>query len=198
MAESGLDSLRKTRDVTVEWKVFELRPGGKFPGTPEQEAQYRERIKEGQAHMRAYARLNFGLEMGEAPYGVNSRPALEGMFFARQHGLEEPYHRACFAAHWQENKRLDDMDTLVGIAEAVGLDGAAFREAVLLGKHTGAAEADLWLAREYGINGIPAFIFGDRYLVSGAQTAKVLQQVVDRCVEEGLVEDEGGDAGNGK
>jgi predicted DsbA family dithiol-disulfide isomerase len=163
-----------------------LRPGGRFPGTPEQEALYRARIGERHKQMQEYARQHFGLEMGEGAWAVNSRPALEGMFFARAHGLEEPYHRACFAAHWQEGKRLDDMDTLVGIARAVGLDAEAFREAVTTGKHKVDAEMDLMLAREYGIDGIPAFIFADRYLVSGAQPAHVLQQVVDRCVEEGL------------
>jgi predicted DsbA family dithiol-disulfide isomerase len=168
--------------VSVEWHAFELRPGGKFPGTPEQEAQYRASIGERHKQMQAYALEHFGLEMGVGAWGVNSRPALEGMFFARAHGLEEPYHRACFAAHWQEGKRLDDLDTLVTIAEGVGLDGPAFREAVTSGKHKVEAEMDLMLAREYGISGVPAFIFADRYLVSGAQPARVLELVVDRCV----------------
>jgi predicted DsbA family dithiol-disulfide isomerase len=185
LAESGLDSLRKTRDVRVEWHAFELRPGGKFPGTPEQAAQYRERIHERHEQMRTYARQNFGLEMGEGAFGVNSRPALEGMFFARAHGLEDPYHRACFAAHWQQGQRLDDLDTLTEIAQAVGLDAAAFREAVETGAHNEDAEMDLLLARQYGIDAIPAFIFADHYLVSGAQPAAVLEQVVDRCLEEG-------------
>ncbi len=167
----------------MEWHAFELRPGGKFPGTPEQEAGYRAAISQRHEHMRAYAREHFGMDMGEGPWMVNSRPALEGMFFARAHGKEEPYHRACFAAHWQEGRRLDDMDTLVEIAQSVGLEGEAFRQAVTTGQHRFDAEMDLMLAREYGIDGIPAFIFGDRYLVSGAQPLPVLEQVVDRCVD---------------
>lgn len=45
---------------------------------------------------------------------------------------------------------------------------------------------DLMLAREYGINSIPAFVFGGRYLVSGAHPARLLEQVVDQCIAEGL------------
>jgi predicted DsbA family dithiol-disulfide isomerase len=172
----------------VEWHAFELRPGGKFPGTLEQEARYRERIHEHHEHLRSYGREHFGMEIGEGPWMVNSRPALEGMFFARANGKEEAYHRACFTAHWQEGRRLDDMNTLVEIAQAVGLDGAAFRQAVTGGEHRFDFEMDLMLAREYGIDGIPAFIFGDRYLVSGAQPVPVLEQAVDRCLEEGLEE----------
>ncbi|MBI3760944.1 MAG: DsbA family protein [Chloroflexi bacterium] len=187
MAESGLDSLRQTHEVSVEWKAFELRPGGQFPGTPEQEALYRERIRERHEQMQNHARDRFGLEMKEGPWMVNSRLALEGQVFARKHDREDEYHRACFAAHWQEGRRLDDMNTLVEIAKSVGLDGEEFRKAVKSRQYRAEVEMDLMLAREYGIDGIPAFIFGDRYLVSGAQPVEILRQVVDRCVAEGLV-----------
>jgi predicted DsbA family dithiol-disulfide isomerase len=188
MAESGLDSLKHTRDITVEWHAFELRPGGQFPGTPEQEAAYRARIGDRHKQMQAHARQHFGLEMGEGAWAVNSRPALEGMFFARAQGMEDPYHRACFAAHWQEGRRLDDLDTLTDIARSIGLDAEAFQAAVEGGQHRVDFEMDLMLAREIGINAVPAFVFGNRYLVSGAQPVQVLEQVVDRCAAEGLME----------
>ena len=188
MAESGLDSLTKTREVVVEWKAFELRPGGKFPGAPEQEARYRAMVRERHGQMTAYARQHFGLEMGEPPLGVNSRPALEGERYAREHGKGAEYHHACFAAHWQEARRLDDMDALTDIARSLELDGDEFREAVTSGKYRDEVEMDLMLAREIGIDGVPAFIFGNRYLVSGARPAEFLEQVVDKCIEEGLVE----------
>jgi predicted DsbA family dithiol-disulfide isomerase len=188
MAESSLDSLKKTREVIVEWRAFELHPGGRFPGTPEQEARYRAMIRQKHVQMETYARDQFGLEMKEGPWAVNSRPAHEGSWYAREHGTLDAYNRACFAAHWQEGKRLDDLETLVGIAKSVWLDEAEFREAVQSGKHRVEVEMDLMLARESGIDGVPAFIFGNRYLVSGAQPAQMLEQVVDRCLEEGLLE----------
>jgi len=188
MAEAGLASLKQTRDVVVEWKAFELRPEGKFPGTPEQETQYRAMIKSGHGRMTAFARDHFGLEMGEAPYRVNSRPAMEGAFYARANGKEADYHRLCLEAHWQQNKRLDDIETLVAIAVAAGLDGVEFRKAVESHQYFPELEKDLIFGREVGIDGVPAFIFGNRYLVSGARPADVLEQVVDRCIEEGLVE----------
>lgn len=187
MAESSLDSLRQTRAVVVEWKAFELRPGGRFPGTPEQEQAYRQMILEKHEHMWVHAREHFGLEMREGPWGVNSRPAMEGARFARERGKEREYGHACFAAHWQETRRLDDMHTLVQVAESVGLDGAEFRAAVEGGKYSAVVEEDLQEAFDYGIHGIPAFVFGGRYLVSGARPAHVLEQVVDRCIEEGLI-----------
>ncbi len=186
MAESGLDSLRKTRDIAVEWRAFELRPGGRFPRTPEQEAAYRARILERHVYMRALARERFGLEMGEGPWGVDSRPALEGARYARAHGKEVEYNHACFSAHWQHARRLDDLETLVEIAREVELAPEELREAVVSRRYQVEVEMDLMQAREYGIQGIPAFIFANRYLVSGAQPVEILEQVVDRCMEEGL------------
>lgn len=187
MAGAGLASLRNTRDVVVEWKAFELRPGGKFPGAPEQEAKHRQFVRENHGRMTAYAREHFGLEVGEPPFGVNSRPAMEGAFYARAQGKEEEYHRACLEAHWQKNQRLDDMETLVGIAKSAGLNGDEFRQAVEGRRYRVEFEMDLMLGREIGIEGVPAFVFGGRYLVPGARPVQVLEQVVDRCVEEGLV-----------
>ncbi len=179
-------SLRNRRDVAVEWKAFELRPGGKFPGTPEEEQRYRQYILEKHVPMWEIARERFGLEMREGPWAVNTRPALEGAYFARENDLEEAYHRACFAAHWQDGHRLDDLHVLVDLAVSIGLDGEAFREAIANQTYRANADADLWLARQLGIHAIPAFVFGGRYLISGAQTVEVLEQAVDRCVQEGL------------
>lgn len=188
MAEAGLASLKQTREVIVEWKAFELRPGGKFPGSAEQESRYRAMIKERHGQMTAFAREHFGLEMGESPFGVNSRPAMEGAFYARAKGKEDEYHRLCLEAHWQQSKRLDDLDTLVAIAIEAGLDGADFRQSIETHQYESDLELDLALGREIGISGVPAFVFGNRYLVSGARPVEVLEQVVDRCIEEGLTE----------
>jgi predicted DsbA family dithiol-disulfide isomerase len=44
--------------------------------------------------------------------------------------------------------------------------------------------ADVDLAQEYGLTGVPALIFADRYLVVGAQPYDVLKQVVEKIQEE--------------
>jgi predicted DsbA family dithiol-disulfide isomerase len=40
------------------------------------------------------------------------------------------------------------------------------------------------LARQYGLNGVPALVFDNRYLVSGAQPFDVLRRVVDQITAE--------------
>ena len=44
--------------------------------------------------------------------------------------------------------------------------------------------ADVELAHEYGLNGVPALIFENKYLVSGAQPYDTLRRVVEKVQEE--------------
>ena len=46
------------------------------------------------------------------------------------------------------------------------------------GQRGSSRDDDIALAQEYGINGVPALVFANKYLVSGAQPYSVLQQVI--------------------
>jgi len=46
-------------------------------------------------------------------------------------------------------------------------------------------QADLDEARALGISGVPAMIFGERLLVSGAQPVDVLRRAADQCIAQG-------------
>ena len=63
MAESGLDSLCQTHDVTVEWRAYELHPAGAQPLPPQVEARIREKIAAGWPRVQQIAHERFGLEL---------------------------------------------------------------------------------------------------------------------------------------
>jgi predicted DsbA family dithiol-disulfide isomerase len=186
MAESSLDSLRQTRAIQVTFRAYELRPeGAALP--PELEAQSRARGAAGWPRTQQIARERFGLEMkrnDEAPYRP-TRLAHVGAKYAIGQGHGEEYHRAVFRAHWQELRDVSSEETLAEIARAAGLDEAGFREALTSPDYIAEVEADEYWAYQQNLSGVPAFIFAERYLVSGAQPPELLQQVVDRCVQEG-------------
>jgi predicted DsbA family dithiol-disulfide isomerase len=184
MAESGLDSLRETHAVNVEWRAYELRP----EGSPPMSEAHRQKILAGWPRVQAIARERFGLEMRRAEGEVNhsTRLAHIGAKFAIAQGQGEAYHKAVFRAHWQELRDISSIDTLAAIAGTVGLDEADFRAALTNAEYIAEVEGDEYWAYQQGLGGVPAFIFGNRYLVSGAQPAEVLRQVADKCIEEGL------------
>jgi predicted DsbA family dithiol-disulfide isomerase len=187
MAESGLGSLRETHAVKVEWRAFELRPNGAQP----MPAEYRERIRQGWPRVQQIARERFNLEMNR-PEEVGEPGvtllAHVGAKFAIEHGQGEAYHHAVFRAHWQELRDIGEVTVLVEIANGLGLDETAFRAALEDPFRHSAVMGDEEWAYRHGLSGVPAFIFGQRYLVSGAQPAEVLRQVAERCIAEGLTE----------
>jgi predicted DsbA family dithiol-disulfide isomerase len=44
--------------------------------------------------------------------------------------------------------------------------------------------ADVYQAYRYGLNGVPALVFANKYLVSGAQPYEALAQVVEQIRDE--------------
>jgi predicted DsbA family dithiol-disulfide isomerase len=175
-----LEKLETTHPVDVVWRSFELRP----QGSPPIPAEYRAKIEEGRPRLHAVAREQYGVEMNQGPFGIDSRPALIGAKFAEAEGHGPAYHRAVMDAYWVAGRDIGDVEVLVELAVAVGLDEAAYRAALQAARYDAEVQADVELAREYGLNGVPALVFADRYLISGAQPYPVLAQATEQVLGE--------------
>jgi predicted DsbA family dithiol-disulfide isomerase len=169
-----LDRLQREEPVTIVWRSFELRP----KGSPPLPAEYRARIEAARPQLYATARAQYGLELNSGPFGIDSRPALVGAKYAEAQGRGEAYHRAVFAAYWQQAADIGDLSTLAGIAEGVGLDRDGFLAALADPAYDEAVAADVDQAQAYGLTGVPAMVFADKYLVVGAQPYPTLKQAV--------------------
>ncbi|MBX3016207.1 MAG: DsbA family oxidoreductase [Caldilineaceae bacterium] len=180
LAASSLAKLVASHGVTVQWHSYELRPKGAPPISPE----YKERILAGQPRLYAMAREQYGLELNQGPWGVDSRPALIGAKYAETQGVGPAYHDAVLRAYWLEAKSIDELDLLAAIAATVGLDPAAFRASLTDPALEQAVLDDVAWAHANGINGVPALVFQQKYLVSGAQPHPVLVQIVEQIRAE--------------
>lgn len=174
LASISLEKLHQSHGVEVVWRSYELRPKGS-PPMPE---SYRARIEASRPQMEAMAREKYGVELHSGPFGIDSRPALIGDKFAEAQGKGADYHVAVFRAYWVEAKNIEDRAVLRDIAQSVGLDGAAFLAALEEPAYEDAVIADIQQAQAYGLSGVPALIFAEKYLVSGAQPYDVLVNVV--------------------
>ena len=132
------------------------------------------------------AREQYGIEINSGPMGINSRPALIGEKYARAQGLGNEYHDAVMHAYWREAKSIDDLQLLKEIAAGVGLDGEQFLAALAQPEYEAAVDADIAQAHEYGLDAVPALIFGEKYLVMGAQPYEVLKGAIEQARTEGL------------
>lgn len=91
------------------------------------------------------------------------------LHFADQQGRMHELKQALFAAHFTDNRNISDINVLADIAAETGLDRSEAL-AVLEGQFFAQevrTEEQHW--QQQGIQSVPAIIFNERHLVSGAQ-----------------------------
>lgn len=94
----------------------------------------------------------------------------------QQHALAE----ALFQAYFCDGKDVGDLDVVLDVAAATGMDRAALDAYLQQGR--GAEEVQTQLARapELGISGVPGYYLADAFLLPGAQSAEVMAQILTR------------------
>lgn len=177
---SSLEKLEASHGVTVRWRSYELRPAGAPPISPE----YRKRIEAARPQLHATAKERYGIIMNPGPFGMNSRPVLIGAKYAEHMGKGKEYHANLLNAYWTQAEKIDDLDNLANHAVAIGLNREAFLAALNDPIYDQEVSDDIQIAAEYGLQGVPALIFNDKYYVSGAQPLATLINVVEKVQSE--------------
>src|SRR5687767_9106922 len=93
---------------------------------------------------------------------------------AADQGIQDAVVERLFRAHFTEGRSLFDDDSLASLAEEAGLADA--RQVLASDRYVDAIPADHQQANALGASGVPFFVFGGRYSVSGAQGADVFVQ----------------------
>ena len=92
---------------------------------------------------------------------------------------------ALFAAHFEQERDITDPATLVGIAEAAGLDGPAIRESLSNAEVAASVDEQAASAREAGLVGVPHFTIAGTDHVDGAGDVQDLYEAFVRVKELG-------------
>jgi len=170
--------------VESTWLPYELHPEVPLEGMSREEyfpPAYLARIEN--APWVALAEEE-GLVMKRGGRLINTRLALSAAEFAREHGLYREMHVALFKAYWEKTGDIATIEGLKPIAASVGLDADAMAAELEAGRYEDVLDANRREATQVGINGIPAHVFGLRYLVMGAQPYEVLKDVAGRVRAE--------------
>jgi predicted DsbA family dithiol-disulfide isomerase len=156
---------------------FELHPEIPPEGRPRNEvlpAAYLERAQEGVNRLAA----GVGLQLKLHERLINSRPALQAAEFAREQGRFGTMHLELLKAYWDEGRDVSDIGVLKEVAARVGIDVAGMEAAVEEDRFGGYLDARRAEAEELGINGIPAHVIADRFLIMGAQPYDLFERVM--------------------
>ena len=163
--------------------AFDLRPG--IPP----EGMLREQASAGRVYPLGYldnlrqTARGSGIEMKRPPLIPNTRKAHEATEFAKEAGKLLPFHRAVFAAYFDREENIGDVEVLCRIGAESGLDSDRLREALLDGRYAAEVEEQIAWTRAAGITGVPAFIFEEKFALVGAQDYEVFRDVAQRVVQ---------------
>ena len=85
--------------------------------------------------------------------------------------------------YFAEGADLSDPEVLVGAGQQCGLDADLVRSLLASDVDVAAVEREANSAKEAGIDGVPCFIFGGMFAVSGAQAPEYLADAIERAAE---------------
>lgn len=107
------------------------------------------------------------------------------MKYAESQGVGNYFHDAVLKAYWMEAQPIDDLDVLTGIAATAGLNPDDFRAGLTEPDFIEAVDNDIAQAAAFGLQGVPALIFAEKYLVPGAVPYETLVQVIEEVRQKG-------------
>ena len=168
----------------MEWFPYHLHPEYPPEGIPR--AVLMERYGDHFAASVQSMAEEAGLPFDPHPERIpNTRTALELTEWARAQSPEahERLHERLMDAYWREARDITGWDELRPCVADVQLDPDAAQEAVTSGAFAEPVDAWTGWAQSHGISAVPAFVFGQRVLVSGAMPNEVLEQAARQAQE---------------
>jgi predicted DsbA family dithiol-disulfide isomerase len=177
-----IEALRSDYDIDFEACAYELRPGIPPEGISRAEASKGRVYPPGYVENLIATARDSGIDMKRPPLIPNTRLAHEATEFAKEHGKLWEIHRALFAAYFEQEQDLGNIDVLGDVVSTLGLDVDALRMALTTHRHAAEVQRQLDWSRAIGVTGVPTVIFDGRFSLVGAQDHDVFRDVAKRVV----------------
>jgi predicted DsbA family dithiol-disulfide isomerase len=170
---------------TIHWRSFELDPQAP-PSDPRSmneilSQKYGRSASETQSMMantQAMASAA-GLAMNlEGVKRINTFDLHRLLHFAHENGVQDALKAAFMHAYFVDNLDLSQPEVILNQSVSVGLSLADAQAVLASDRYAAEVRADQQLGREYGIQGVPFFVFNQELGVSGAQPVEVLLQAL--------------------
>ena len=178
-------------EVEVEYHSFELSPDTPvdFDGTPVDYLSQRKgfpvpQVEEMLARVTGIAK-DVGLDYDyDHVHQTNTVISHELIHFAKSKGRQLEMKERLLKAYFVNGEHVGRIPDLVAIAVELGYDEAEVTEALESHRFLPDVKADVALAQEYGIQGVPFFVIDGKYGVSGAQEAEAFANVLAQVKSE--------------
>lgn len=183
--EQAMEEFSNKNDITIEWKSFELAPDLKTE-TGKSLYQYfadRKGISLDQAiamnnqvtEMAKQVGLDYHLEKA---IPANSFNAHRFSHFAKAYAKQDEAEEKLFYAYFTEGRNIDDFATLIALGQEIGLNTDTLKTALEDGSYANDVRKDEMEAQQFGVRGVPFFVFDRKYAVSGAQDVNMFLETL--------------------
>lgn len=188
----ALNNVNLPLDYEIEYRSFQLDPTGHYIA----DKSYVETLSElkGVPLEQAEGLTSHVQEMAEAvdlevnydqAIYANTLDAHRVFQFAKEKQLANDYFNRLYRAHFIEGENLEDHSTLVRLGQELGLERDDLEEILNNpSMYQEAVQNNISLASSIGVQGVPFFIFDEKYAVSGAQPVELFEEVIRKVDTE--------------
>jgi len=182
---------RPAADAKIHWRAFLLNPHMPAEGVERDIYLIRKFGSESRIRRLQGALLEAGQSV-EIPFAFdriqrtpNSINAHRLAFFAEREGRADAVVEALFRAYFLEGRDIGDVDVLADIGAECGLARDAVAAYLAGTEEVERVAEENNRAHRLGVNGVPAFVFNRRFVISGAQDPQVLARMADAAAATG-------------
>ncbi|HQE35291.1 MAG TPA: DsbA family oxidoreductase [Flavobacterium alvei] len=190
--EEALSQFEHKDAVAIEWKSFQL-DAGFIPSSDDNLAEHladkygrdidwAQTMLENTTQNAKTAGLDFHFEKSVM---ANSHNAHRLLHLAKKYQLANELKELLFKAYFTDGKDLNNLETLTELGIAVGLEAEIVAQVLHSNAYSQEVKQDIQQAGAIGVQGVPFFVFDNKYAISGAQPTTTFLQTLEKVWQEG-------------
>lgn len=189
--EAALAQFEHHDKVEIIWKSFQLQPDlvtDPSKNTLEHLAENKgwsmeqtRQITTNVVNMAAEVGLHYNFDKAVV---ANSFDAHRISHLAKSKGKGNEFEEVLFSAYFIEGKNTADNETLAELAASVGLSKQEALDVLATDAYAADVRNDIYESQQVGVRGVPHFVLGDKYAISGAQPTELFLQALNQTWNE--------------
>ncbi|WP_432463686.1 DsbA family oxidoreductase [Agarivorans sp. QJM3NY_33] len=189
--QQALAKLDSKLNVQLHWQPFELNPHlpaegqnlrehiqQKYGSSVEQSETARQQLKQ------IGSDLGFDFNFNSDSRIYNTFEAHQLLHWAATYQKQTELKLALFEAYFSQQLAPSDRENLLAVVAKVGLDSSLAEQVLNEKLYAEEVREKEYSWQNQGIKAVPAFIFNQRFLLSGAQNSDTLIQVIEQSLQD--------------
>lgn len=120
----------------------------------------------------------YGIAFSPLRFLVNTRLALEASEYAREKGKFAEMHTRLFEAYFLKGRNIGERQTVLEVGREAGLNADELREHLAAHTYFPRLQNARRLGQEYGVRGLPTFVFSGNRKIVGARSYETFREAV--------------------